>query len=253
MTSNFTVEDDKNYIVQPAPVELEVPEVTLTYTLSDGTVLSGVTEVSPPIVAPMDEPIGLTMNIRNNAPDPYGGPQDFVFYSDALANTIGANTYIGGSNATSVEYEIAPAWQVGDYDIPVSIHHSGVESPEFMSGAVKLTMLSVCDWNIEASAVVNINFEPACSDIDLTAPLDQWTANLDQVASGSYFSNSGELQLEVDIARNDFTNWVDEDEGAPTLVQYKTANGTQWTTISNQVSANATDPETGQLADFNFT
>ena len=125
-----------------------------------------------------------------------------------------------------MEYEIAPAWQVGDYDIPVSIHHSGVESPEFMSGAVKLTMLSVCDWNIEASAVVNINFEPACSDIDLTAPLDQWTANLDQVASGSYFSNSGELQLEVDIARNDFTNWVDEDEGAPTLVQYKTANGT---------------------------
>ena len=50
MTSNFTVEeDDKNYIVQPAPVELEVPEVTLTYTLSDGTILSGVTEVSPPL------------------------------------------------------------------------------------------------------------------------------------------------------------------------------------------------------------
>lgn len=251
MTASIN-EDNKNYIVQPAPVELEVPEVTLTYTLSDGTVLSGMTEVNPPISAPMDEPIGLTMNVRNNAPDPYGGAQDFVFYSDALANTIGANAYIGGSNATSVEYEIAPAWQVGGYDIPVSIHHSGVESAEFMSGSVKLTMLSVCDWNIESSAVVNINFEPACSDVNLTAPLDQWTANLDQIASGSYFSNTGDLELAVDIARNDFTNWVNDEDGEPVLVQYKTATGTQWTTISGGVQDNATDPNTGQVSDFEF-
>ncbi|MDG2426288.1 MAG: hypothetical protein P8M07_06875, partial [Flavobacteriales bacterium] len=183
--------------VQPLSVALQVPDVTVSYTTNDGTLLSGLTEVNPPITSLMDQPIGVTMHIKNMAPNPYATDQDFVFYADAFGNTLGANVYIGGSNAPSVEYEISPDWQVGDYEIPVSIHHSGIESEEFMEGQVKLIMLSVCDWNIEGSAIVNVNFEPACSDLSLTAPLDQWTANLDQLASGSYFSNDGTLDLQV--------------------------------------------------------
>ena len=244
----------KALVVQPQPVKLEVPNIKLTYTAPDGTVYTGMDTINPPITSFMDEPIGLTAEIRHDAPYPFGGVTNYVFYNDIFYNTLGAQVFIGGQTSTTVEYQLSPSWEAGPSYAPVTIHHSGVESPEFMSGSVDVIMLSVCDWNIQDEARVYVNFEPACSDVALTAPLENWSANLDLVASGAYFSTEGEVPLAVDIARNDYTNWQHPDDGDPVIVQYRPTGTTQWTTITGTNAANtAVADEDGRIQDFNFT
>ena len=240
--------------VQPEPIRMEVPKITLSYTAPDGTVYTGMDTINPPITSFMDEPIGLTMEVRNDTPYPFGGPTNYVFYNDIFYNTLGAQVFIGGQTSTTVEYQVNPSWSAGPTYAPVTIHHSGVESPEFMSGSVDVIMLSVCDWNIQDEARVYVNFEPACSDVALTAPLENWSANLDLVASGAYFSTEGKVPLAVDIARNDYTNWQHPDDGDPVIVQYRPTGTTQWTTITGTNAANtAVADEDGRVQDFNFT
>ena len=168
--------------------------------------------------------------------------------------------------------EIYPNWSPsprwgGAYDVPVIFTHSGVDNPAFQNGSVTLVMQSLCDDYIIDALTVDLNFEPACSDVQLTQPLENWTANLDRVVNGGV-EKPTKLDVEVDIAKNHFTNWVLNPQAGieghhdyttglgPVVVEYRLGNGSNWAAISNSgafgTDSTAVPNEDGTLNDVSL-
>ena len=240
-------EKDAYFEVQPATVQLQVPNITVSYDAPGGNSVSDATEVSA--TAFMDQSIGMTLHLRNNAPNPIGGYANFLIFSDVTLNTLGAEVTIGGTdgNAGAFGYTIEPSWSSsaplgGAYDVPVVFEHSGVDNPDFQNGSVQIIMESECDNFISDAVKVNLNFEPACSDVTMLQPLENWTANLDRITNGST-EHPSDLSINVDVSKNHFTNWVQPNSSidyisgeGPVVVEYRLGNGSIWSPISNSLA-----------------
>ena len=240
-------EKNAYFEVQPATVQMQVPQITISYDPPTGASVSEATEVSA--TAFMDEPIGMTLHLRNNAPNPIGGYGNFLIYSDVTANTMGAEVTIGGTdgNAGSFGYSLQPSWSSsaplgGAYDVPVVFSHSGVDNPEFQNGSVSVILESECDNWIYDQVKINLNFEPACSDVTLIQPLENWTANLERITNGSS-EHPSQLAINLDVAENHFRNWVQPNSNidyiageGPVVVEYRLGNGSIWSPISNSLA-----------------
>ena len=103
-------------------------------------------------------------------------------------------------------------------------------------------MESECDNFISDAVKVNLNFEPACSDVTMLQPLENWTANLDRITNGST-EHPSDLSINVDVSKNHFTNWVQPNSSidyisgeGPVVVEYRLGNGSIWSPISNSLA-----------------
>jgi len=256
---------NKKFVVQPATVQLEKPALTISYAEPGGQTISDAESMTA--TAFMDETIGMTLHLRNMAPNPFASSANFHVFSDGTSNTLGASVNIGGSSSSVSNLEIYPNWSPeaplgGAYDVPVMFTHSGVDNPDFQTGSVTLVMQSLCDDNITDELEVNLNFEPACSDVTLEQPLENWTANLERVVNGGV-ENASEVDIVVDIAQNHFTNWklqenaLDPTTGVgPVVVEYRLGNGSNWAPVSNSLAFNTDSVvmlnEDGTINDVNF-
>ena len=212
----------ENTIIQPQSVALEVPRLTLTH---NG--ISGLTSLNTTRL--MTEGINLSFQLENATPNPYGGPSEYFLYRDATSTTLSADISLAGGSPQTEHLELQPNWSAGPYTVLGTIEHSGIEAGTHMMGHVDFIMSSVCDNNVKDTVRVNINFEPACSDLAIIEPLENWTANLNGVSSGA---QTDSLQIAIDVARNNFKNWRPATDGPPIIVEYRTGNNSQWSTIS---------------------
>ncbi|MDC0600383.1 hypothetical protein OAO65_03645 [Flavobacteriales bacterium] len=228
-------------IVQPNTVPLQKAKLTLTHDGNAGLESVNITQL-------MTDGVNLSFQMENESPEPWGGPSKYYLFNDATNTTLAANVSLGGGDPATDDYLLYPNWSDGAYSVLGSIEHNGIEEEQYMNGYIDFIMRSSCDINIEDKVRVNLNFEPACSGLELAAPLENWTANLDLIESGSYNNTQGDLALHVDIERNDFKNW--ELDSAPIVVKYRTGNSTQWNTISPSTLALNAD---GTMSDVDFT
>ena len=101
-----------------------------------------------------------------------------------------------------------------------------------MTGSVVFRMKSVCEpLRIYDEVEIPVEFLPACSDVALGAPLDGWTANIDEFISGPD-NHPTDVQIEVEVANKQFTNWTQDPLKDPVEVEMRMGNG-DWTKISN--------------------
>lgn len=228
-------------MVQPNTVPLQKAKLTLTHDGNAGLESVDITQL-------MTDGVNLSFQMENESPEPWGGPSKYYLFNDATNTTLAANVSLGGGDPATDDYLLYPNWSDGAYSVLGSIEHNGIEEEQYMNGYIDFIMRSSCDINIEDKVRVNLNFEPACSGLELAAPLENWTANLDLIESGSYNNTQGDLALHVDIERNDFKNW--ELDSAPIVVKYRTGNSTQWNTISPSTLALNAD---GTMSDVDFT
>ena len=132
----------------------------------------------------------------------------------------------------------------GSYDMPIVFSHNGIDQPQYNFDTLMIRMISVCDpTQIRDTVQVVLDFEPACSDLTLEQPYENWTATLDQVVNGNMESDQL-LNMQVDIASPHMRNWLNQDATnaqqdnfqngiGPVEVQYRTESGYEWSTLSN--------------------
>lgn len=231
----------ENTIVQPKSAEIEKADLTVTHDGNDGLESVNITQL-------MTEGINLSFQMKHMAPEPWGGPSKYYLFNDATNTTLAANVSLAGGDPATDDYLLYPNWSNGAYTVLGSVEHNGIEDTQYMNGHIDFIMRSSCDIKIADTVRVNINYEPACSGVTLTAPLDNWTANLDLIESGDYSSLTGDLALHVDVERNEFKNWGQDT--VPIVVQYRTGNGTDWLTMS---PASLTTNADSTMSDVDFT
>ena len=231
----------ENTIVQPKSAEIEKADLTVTHDGNDGLESVNITQL-------MTEGINLSFQMKHMAPEPWGGPSKYYLFNDATNTTLAANVSLAGGDPLTDDYLLYPNWSNGAYTVLGSVEHNGIEDTQYMNGHIDFIMRSSCDIKIADTVRVNINYEPACSGVTLTAPLDNWTANLDLIESGDYSSLTGDLALHVDVERNEFKNWGQDT--VPIVVQYRTGNGTDWLTMS---PASLTTNADSTMSDVDFT
>ncbi|MGB0510096.1 MAG: hypothetical protein ACPGGB_04175, partial [Flavobacteriales bacterium] len=112
------------------------------------------------------------------------------------------------------------------------VEHSGTIDTSSMTGSVVFRMKSVCEpLRIFDEVEIPLEFLPACSDVALGAPLNGWTANIDEFISGPD-NHPTDVQIEVEVANKQFTNWTQDPLKDPVEVEMRMGNG-DWTKISN--------------------
>ncbi|MGB0511470.1 MAG: hypothetical protein ACPGGB_11165, partial [Flavobacteriales bacterium] len=240
---------EQTFVVKPTTVAAERAELTFSHDYLNPNVpdLVEVSSTTTSLSAPQNETIGVTLHMKHNPlTDPYGDVAEYILFSDPLANTAGFNVNLGGLGSgvigsTTGGYGLAPAWstEAEDYDIFMSITHSGVDGA--YNGPIDIIMQSACDSEIADTVRIPITFEPACSQVELNEPYEGFVGNLDEIRfSPSTAGLDGENRMDVlvDVEREDFTNWSTEDPtgvlgGGPVVVEFRTDN-TIWSTISNR-------------------
>lgn len=217
----------ENTIIQPQSTAMEGAKLRIQ--------IDGGSYTDLDTIAPMDVPIALTLELENTTPPIYGGSSDYLLYADITENTLGASVSIGGGSSSSIDYHLQPSWSHGKYYVDVVIEQNGVEENEFLDGHVELVLQSSCDIRIQDRVRINLTFEPACSDLELLIPgggtsLDgngtgyAWEGNLNTINSGSLSITDSLLPMEVDLTKNNFTNWATP----PVVLEYRTDTDTEW-------------------------
>ena len=228
--------------VQPALSQIERPRLSASHTFSNGVQVLDVDSTLSVASGRMDTPLGFTLHMKNEAPYPYGGPSAFYTEFNPAKATINAGAIARRRRSRSrPEYLVHPTWsnQVptgglveGDYEIPLVVEHSGTIDTASMIGSVFFRMKSVCEpLRIFDDVEIPLEFLAACSDVELGAPLDGWTANIEEFLSGPD-NHPTDVQVKVDVANKQFTNWTQDDLKDPVEVEMRMGAG-DWTKISN--------------------
>lgn len=173
------------------------PEVTKYYEpgtpLGDGTIRreEPLIEITPTVQynVPSDEVANFTVLLKNESPS--GDDMQYQLEVDEASNPDGLILQIDGESPNRPFY--VPAGGVVEKTLTVRMTKHNITDYE----NIKLIFHSICQYaagtsdgeDIADEATFSVHFIPACSDVELSRPEDEWTAN---------FGNNDTIDILID-------------------------------------------------------
>lgn len=180
------------------------------------------------VSGPMDEPLFVDLLVHNQTQ--VGALVDYQLRSIPSENEISASLSLAGGPPITNLFWIPPT-ENGEYtEVTASIRSAGLMESEFLEGDVMFEVFSLCDYQIRDTVRIHVIFEPACSDITLTSPSDNWNSNVLQTWSTEQIeSTNDELTLRVDGLNRTLQNYLIDEAVA---FEYRTSSDLEWQTFS---------------------
>ena len=182
---------------------------------------------------PMDEPLFVDLLIDNKSQ--VGAAVDYQLRSIAAENEISATLSLGGGPPITSLFWVPPT-QNGEFvEITAGIRSAGLVSEEYLEGDVMFEVVSLCDYQIRDTVRIHVTFEPACSDIELSSPADNWNSNVLQTWSTDQIQSTNDLlTVRVDGINRQLQNFIPDEAIA---FQYRTSSDLDWNTFATTAFA----------------
>jgi hypothetical protein len=182
---------------------------------------------------PMDEPLFVDLLVDNKSQ--VGAAVDYQLRSIAAENEISASLSLGGGPPITSLFWVPPT-QNGEFvEITAGIRSAGLVSEEYLEGDVMFEVVSLCDYQIRDTVRIHVTFEPACSDIELSSPSDNWNSNVLQTWSTDQIQSTNDLlTVRVDGINRQLQNFLPDEAVA---FQYRTSSDLDWNTFATTAFA----------------
>ena len=143
------------------------------------------------------------MNISDNIG--YGANDEYFVYADLAMNQNNLGVQMGEQGATSYGFIMTPWEDASDWTtVPVQLRYTGNAVDDDLFGSIVFKLESTCDtWDYD-SVIVNYQFEPVCSDIQLNTPVDNWEANLEEIGFSYYQQPDDTMMISFELGNPGF-------------------------------------------------